>query len=269
MEGNERSVVENIPPSGDLLAKIDRLTRRNSELEQWNAMLMGSHQDLERFVFAVSHDLQEPIRTISPYTQLLAEKYRGRLDEDAGRFIGNILNGATRARELLAGLLGDIEVARPAEEGAEPVDLNDVLGLVRANLKTFIAENNAAVTSEPLPILRASLNDLITLFQNLIANAIKYRSGEAPRVHVSTRRGGGQILVTVCDNGIGIDPKHHKQIFEPFRRLHGTSVPGAGLGLAVCQRVIKRYEGHIWVESEPGHGATFLFTLPESVVAPG
>ena len=92
MEGNERSVVENIPPSGDLLAKIDRLTRRNSELEQWNAMLMGSHQDLERFVFAVSHDRQEPIRTISPYTQLLAEKYRGRLDEDAGRFIGNILN---------------------------------------------------------------------------------------------------------------------------------------------------------------------------------
>lgn len=117
MEGNERSVVENISPSGDLLAELDRLTRRNSELEQWNALLMGSHQDLERFVFAVSHDLQEPIRTISAYTQLLAEKYRGRLDEDAAIFIGNILNGATRARELLAGRAGGHRSSSPCRGG--------------------------------------------------------------------------------------------------------------------------------------------------------
>src|SRR5262249_32459501 len=120
----------------------------------------------------------------------------------------------------------------------------------------------------PLPVLSVYSGDFISLFQNLIANAIKYQGGSAPRVHISAQKTEGQILFAVSDNGVGIDPKYHRQIFEPFRRLHGSSIPGMGLGLATCQRLIERYEGQIWVESEPGRGAKFLFTMPTRAVKP-
>jgi len=248
----------------ELLAEFDRLVERNQDLEQTISTLMRSNQDLERFAWVVGHDLQEPIRTMAAYAQSLADNYSGRLDDDARLFIGNVLDGATRMRDLISKLLAHALASHRPQEAIETVDLNDVLEVVRANLEASIAETNAAVTNDPLPVLKVYSSDFILLFQNLIANAIKYRSESPPRVQVSAQTGSGEILLSVSDNGIGIDPKHQEQIFEPFRRLHGRSIPGAGLGLAICRRVIERYEGRIWVESEPGCGATFLFTVPDS-----
>lgn len=255
---------EKMASDRELPAEVDRLVERNQDLEQTISTLMRSNQDLERFAWVVAHDLQEPIRTMAAYAQALAEKYSGRLDDDARLFIGNVLDGATRMRELVSKLLAHVIASHPPQEAAETLDLNDVLEVVRANLEASIAESNAAVTNDSLPVLNVHSSDFILLFQNLIANAIKYRSESPPRVHVSARTGGGGILLSVSDNGIGIDPKYHEQIFEPFRRLHSRSIPGTGLGLAICRRVIERYEGQIWVESDLGRGATFLFTVPDS-----
>jgi light-regulated signal transduction histidine kinase (bacteriophytochrome) len=218
-------------------------------------------------MFVVSHDLQERIRVVTLYAELLEKRYSS-LDGDARFFIGNILGSAARMREVLAGLLAHTQAGAPPRGPRKTVDLKDVLEVVKANLKTSIAEAGAVVTNDPLPVLSVYSGDFISLFQNLIANAIKYQGGSAPRVHISAQKTEGQILFAVSDNGVGIDPKYHRQIFEPFRRLHGSSIPGMGLGLAICQRLIERYEGQIWVESEPGRGAKFLFTMPTHAVKP-
>jgi len=255
---------EKMASDRELLAEVDRLVERNRDLEQRIATLTRSNQDLERFAWVAGHDLQEPIRTMTAYAQTLAEKYNGQLDDDGRLFIGNVLDGAARMRELISKLLAHAVASHGPQESLETVDLNDVLEIVKANVEASIAESKAVVTNDPLPVLKVYSSDFIPLFQNLISNAIKYRSESPPRAHVSARTDGGGILLSVSDNGIGIDQKYHKQIFEPFRRLHDRSIPGAGLGLAICRRVIERYEGQIRVESEPGRGATFLFTVPDS-----
>ncbi len=244
----------------------DRLAQLNADLQHSNQVLALTNQDLERFAFIASHDLQEPLRMITAYSQLLIQSYPGQFDSKASTFVGNIVDGTTRMRDLLADLLAYTEIRSREEEPVEVVDLNVVIENVRQNLTTSIDESGAVVTADRLPVLRAYRAHLESLFQNLIGNAIKYRSGRPPRVHVSVQEVNGELRFSVSDNGIGIDSEYHQQIFEVFRRLHGRKIPGTGVGLAICQRVVERYGGRIWVESQSGQGATFLFTLPNVAI---
>jgi PAS domain S-box-containing protein len=244
----------------------DRLARLNADLQRSNEVLALTNQDLERFAFIASHDLQEPLRMITAYSQLLIKSYSGQFDSKASTFVDNIVDGTTRMRELLADLLAYTEIRTRDEEPLELVDLNLVIENVRQNLKASIDESGAVVTSDRLPVFRAYRAHFQPLFQNLIGNAIKYRSEQPPRIHVSAREVDGELRFSVSDNGIGIDPEYHQQIFEVFKRLHGRKIPGTGVGLAICQRVVERYGGRIWVESRAGQGATFLFTLPNVAI---
>lgn len=250
----------------DQVRAADRLARLNADLQRSNQVLALTNQDLERFAFIASHDLQEPLRMITAYSQLLIKSYPGQFPSEAGTFVDNIVDGTTRMRELLSDLLAYTEIRSREEQPLEVVDLNAVLTDVLRNLKASIDESGAVVTSERLPLLRVYRAHFQPLFQNLIGNAIKYRSGQPPRIHVSVREVNGELRFAVSDNGMGIDAEYHKQIFEVFRRLHGKKIPGTGVGLAICQRVVERYGGRIWVESQAGQGATFLFTLPNVAV---
>ena len=203
---------------------------------------------------------------ITAYSQLLIKSYPGEFGSEASTFVANIVDGTTRMRDLLSDLLAYTEIRSRDEEPLEVVDLNVVIENVRQNLKASIDESGAVVTSDRLPLLRVHRAHFQPLFQNLIGNAIKYRSAQPPRIHISVREVDGELRFTVSDNGIGIDPEYHKQIFEVFRRLHGRKIPGTGVGLAICQRVVERYGGRIWVESQAGQGAAFLFTLPNVAV---
>lgn len=235
-------------------AEIERLQRRNLELERSNA-------ELARFALMASHDLQEPLRVITTYSELLLEKFGPRGD-DASMAAHNVADAATRMHELLVDLLGYCISGAPPQEAVAAVDLNQVIQEATENLKTSIDESQATVTWEGLPVVQARLNDFLRLFQNLLANAIKYRSERPPVIHISASQQDGQLCFAVSDNGIGIDAARQREVFEPFKRLHGREIPGTGLGLAICRRLVKRYEGRIWVQSRPGEGSTFLFTVP-------
>ncbi len=244
----------------------DRLARLNADLQRSNEVLALTNQDLERFAFIASHDLQEPLRMITAYSQLLIKSFPGQFNSEASAYVDNIVDGTTRMRELLTDLLAYTEIRSRDEEPLELVDLNAVIENVLQNLKASIDESGAVISSDHLPVVRAFRAHFQPLFQNLIGNAIKYRSEGPPRIHVSVQEVGGELRFSVSDNGMGIDPEYHKQIFEVFRRLHGRKIPGTGVGLAICQRVVERYGGRIWVESQAGHGATFFFTLPNVAV---
>jgi light-regulated signal transduction histidine kinase (bacteriophytochrome) len=249
------------PCEPDLRTEVERLATRNADLERSNV-------ELERVVFVASHDLQEPLRVVSAYAQLLARKYSGALDDEGAALLENIVHGAARMRSLVSDLLAYGELRERPREELAPVDLNVALDSAIQNLKLSIEECNAEITSGPLPVLRGNARDFLRLFQNLLSNAIQYRSERQPRIHVSFQRGQGQGEFAVADNGIGIDPEYHRRIFEPMRRLHGKNIPGTGMGLAICTRLIERYGGRIWVESRPGEGATFRFTLPDCGAQP-
>jgi PAS domain S-box-containing protein len=240
----------------------EQLAQLNAELRKSNERLTRSNEDLERFAFIASHDFQEPLRMVTIYSQLLVKSFQSVTDERLGSYVENIVGGTTRMRELLADLLAYAEVGvRPEEAIVEAVDLNTVLTKVKQNLKASIDDTGAVIAADPLPVLKVHEGYVIPLFQNLIANAIKYRSEQPPRIHISTQETDGLLRFAVADNGMGIDPEYHQKIFVAFKRLHGKQIPGTGIGLAICQRVVERYGGRIWVESEAGHGATFIFTL--------
>ena len=204
----------------DQVRAADRLAQLNADLQRSNQVLALTNQDLERFAFIASHDLQEPLRMITAYSQLLIKSYPGQFDSQAGIFVENIVDGTTRMRELLSDLLAYTEIRGRDEESPEVVDLNVVIDDVRQNLKASIDESGAEVTSDHLPLLRVHRAHFQSLFQNLIGNAIKYRSAQPPRIHVSAQEVEGEMRFSVSDNGIGIDPEYHQQIFEVFRRLH-------------------------------------------------
>jgi PAS domain S-box-containing protein len=245
------------------------LAQLNADLRQSNDDLARSNEDLERFAFVASHDLQEPLRMITVYSQLLVKTYGSGLDDQGEVFLDNIVGGTQRMRDLLADLLAYTELGARPGQPAEAVDLNTVLQKVLENLKVSIADSHAVVMASALPTLEAHEAHLIPLFQNLIGNAIKYRGTAPPRIHVSVAEADGHLRFAVADNGIGIEPEYSEKIFVPFKRLHGKGIPGTGIGLAICERVVERYGGRIWVESEPGHGSTFLFTLPRAVNSQG
>jgi len=224
--------------------------------------LKRSNEELERFAYVASHDLQEPLRMIRNYVELLGRRYRGKLDADADDFIGFAQDGATRMQRLIEDLLS---YSRVNTRGAElqPTDATVALTRALANLHLVIAETGATITHDALPVLPADSSQLEHVFQNLIGNALKFRGADPPVIHVAMAQRDGEAVFDVRDNGIGIDPQYFDRIFVIFQRLHGREqYPGTGLGLAITKRIIERHGGRIWVESQPGQGSTFFFALP-------
>ncbi len=232
------------------------------ELQQAAAALRRLNDDLNQFAFAASHDLQEPLRMVTSFSQLLIKSCGNRLGEEPSQYVGFIQEGTGRMRDLLEDLLAYTQVAPREKEFEDLVDLNAVLENALENLTAAISESGAVITSGRLPVALGRQVDFVRLFQNLIGNAIKYRGTAAPRIHVSVEQFDGEWRFAVADNGMGIPAEYHRTIFGVFKRLHGSTIPGTGIGLAICQRVVERHGGRIWVESRPDEGATFYFTLP-------
>lgn len=243
----------------------DVTQRKNIEKERERAIiaLKQSNEDLKQFAYVASHDLQEPLRMVASYTQLLAERYDQQLDEKGQKFIRYAVDGASRMQALIRDLLAFSRVE--THTGSfEAVDSHSALGTAIANLKKTIDESGALVTNEDLPKVLADQLQLTQVFQNLVANSIKFQKpSTTPRIHICAQRQNMHWRFSVEDNGIGIEPKYEAKVFEVFQRLHTRlEFPGTGIGLALCKRIINRHHGRIWFESSPGRGTTFYFTLP-------
>ena len=236
--------------------------RAEESLELKAKELARSNAELEQFAYVASHDLQEPLRMVASYTQLLAKRYAGKLGADADEFIAYAVDGGRRMQGLINDLLAYSRVGTQGKEFA-PTDSGPVLDRVLANLRIATQESGAVVTRDPMPTVVADVSQLGQLLQNLVGNAIKYRNEAAPTVHVGAERENGEWRFSVKDNGIGIDPQYSERIFAIFQRLPTRAeYAGTGIGLAICQRIAERHGGRIWVESRSDQGATFYFTIP-------
>jgi chemotaxis family two-component system sensor kinase Cph1 len=231
-------------------------------VEARTADLARINAELEQFAFIASHDLQEPLRTTANFALLLEERYREKLDDDGREFIGYIVSGVTHMRRLIDGLLLYSRAGARPDPAASAV-CGAIVGKVLANLRAAIEESGAVVVHGTLPTVRADSGQVEQLFLNLIGNAIKFRSAAPLRVTIGAERDADCWVISVADNGIGIDPRYKDKIFEMFERLHGAGrYPGTGIGLALCRKIVESTDGRIWVESEEGRGAVFRFTLP-------
>jgi light-regulated signal transduction histidine kinase (bacteriophytochrome) len=228
--------------------KIEKITTLNKELES--------------FAYSASHDLKEPLRVVAGFVGLLEKRYKDSLDEKAHEYIKYTIDGTKRMQELISDLLEYSKVGTKSRE-FQPTDCSLILSKAVLDLKAAIEESCAVVTYDNLPTIVADASQLTSLFQNLVGNAIKYRSKEEPRIHVAAEKKANEWVFSVRDNGIGIDPKFKDRIFAVFQRLHTSGeYSGTGIGLAICKRIAERHGGKIWVESEPGKGSTFYFTIP-------
>jgi len=231
-------------------------------LEKTSAGLTRSNKELEQFAYVASHDLQEPLRAVSGFVSLLEERWRDRLDAKDQQFINGAVQGATRMQRLISDLLALSRVGTQGKAFA-PVDMNVILDLALQSISTSIRETGATITHTPLPTMIADAGQMGQLLQNLLTNALKFHGDRPPRIHLAAERRDTGWLFTVRDEGIGIEPQYYQRIFLIFQRLHTRlQYPGTGIGLAICQKIIERHGGTIWVESEPGSGTTFFFTLP-------
>ena len=244
-----------------MLNILEDLDAEKTKVESANRELARSNAELEQFAYVASHDLQEPLRMISSYTQLLERRYGDQLDDKAKKYMFYAVDGAVRMQRLITDLLAYSRVGSRAQPLAK-TDSHVALGEAIRNLSAAIAESGAVVTNADLPMVMADRVQLAQLFQNLIGNAIKFRGSESPRVHVGVERTAEGWVFCVRDNGIGIDARHFERIFVIFHRLHSREeYPGTGIGLALCRRIVERHGGRLWVESETGRGSAFLFSL--------
>jgi light-regulated signal transduction histidine kinase (bacteriophytochrome) len=242
---------------------IDRLKQAEEELRSVAADLARSNKDLEQFAYVSSHDLQEPLRMVASFSGILRDRYADKLDDKGKEYFEFVMEGAHRMQSLVEGLL---QYSRIETHGTppEPMDVQRAVDAALANLRAAIEEFGVKITVDPLPTIRAERTQMAQLFQNLIGNAIKFRSDRPPEIHVGAERKDRSWLFWVKDNGIGIEPKFKDKIFVIFQRLHARDrYPGTGIGLAVCKKIVERHGGEIRVESQPGRGSTFLFTIPD------
>lgn len=248
-----------------IVAQIQDITRRKhveEELAHRIEELARSNMELEQFAYVASHDLQEPLRMVASYTQLLERRYKGRLDADANEFIGYAVDGVIRMQQLINDLLSYARVGKQGKH-FEPTNCETVLADTLVDLQAAVKESNARITHDPLPTVMADAPQLRQVFQNLIGNAIKFRSSAPLHIHVSAVRQGAEWVFSVRDNGIGIDTEYAERIFVIFQRLHSREqYRGTGIGLAICKKIVERHGGRIWVEGQPGQGSTFYFTIP-------
>jgi PAS domain S-box-containing protein len=255
-------------PEGVLVTAAirDISVRKTAEqhLQRTVGELKRSNDELEHFAYVASHDLQEPLRMVASYTQLLAKRYVGRLDSDADEFIAYAVDGSNRMQGLIQDLLAYSRAGSGGKALSE-ISSESALNAAVTNLRSSIEESGAVVTHDPLPAITTDHTQLTQVFQNLVGNAVKYRGTDIPRIHVSvTSSGGEEWVFGVRDNGLGIDPQYFEKIFVLFQRLHGREeFQGTGIGLAICKKMLERLRGRIWVESQPGHGSTFYFALPQ------
>jgi PAS domain S-box-containing protein len=242
---------------------VEDVTARKTaddEMARRSAQLRRSNEDLLQFASMASHELQEPVRMMERYTQLLKEDYKEKLGSEGDELVDFVIGAARRLRLLIEDLLA-LSRVESRERRTESTRLEDLLERALGNLQPVIEEHGAAVTRSPLPELEVEPSQIVQLFQNLLHNSIKFRSQEPPRVHVSARREGREWVFSVRDNGTGVDPAEAEAIFAIFKRLN-SQIPGTGVGLAICKKIVERHGGRIWVESAPGRGSTFFFTLP-------
>jgi len=232
------------------------------KVEERTVELTRSNADLAQFAYVASHDLQEPLRMVSSYLQLIEQRYKDKLDAAGTEFMNYAVDGATRMQTMINDLLTFSRVGTRGKP-FEPTNCEVILDQTLANLQMAIEESQAIITHDPLPTVMSDDTQMVLLFQNLIGNAVKFRTQEQIRVHISAQAKGREWVFSVRDNGIGIDPQYFERLFVIFQRLHSKEeYPGTGIGLAVCKRVVERHGGKIWVESQPGQGSTFYFTIP-------
>lgn len=257
---NSRKLIQDeIKRHRDHLEEI--IKERTIELDNAIADLKRSNQELEQFAYVASHDLQEPLRMVSSYTQLLEKRYKDQLDQDAKDFIFYAVDGANRMQQLINDLLDFSRVTTKGKPFAK-VDLLIVLGHAIVNLQKKIQENEALIFNSDLPIVLGDEMQLVRVFQNLIDNAIKFRGADPPRINVAAQMTDSKVIISISDNGIGIDKIYSEKVFTIFQRLHSKAdYPGTGIGLAICKRIVERHNGTIWFESQPGKGTTFYFAI--------
>ncbi len=244
---------------------ITQRKEAEAQIHQITDELKRSNQELEQFAYIASHDLQEPLRAITSYTQMLSQRYQSQLDPKADKWINHIVDGATRMQNLINDLLSYSRVGTKGKEFL-PTDINDIIKQTLINLQITISEKNAVITVDNLPTIIADGGQLIQLFQNLIGNGIKFCREDTPRLHISVIENDDEWQFGVKDNGIGISPEYFDRIFLIFQRLHSRrEYSGTGIGLAICKRIVERHGGRIWVESQPETGTTFYFTIPKKV----
>lgn len=256
--GADTYLVEPVEPSV-LVATVRALLRAR----QAEDALRRSNEDLRHFAYMVSHELNEPLRMITSYTQLLANRYHGKLDSDADEFIEYVTTGTGRMKHFLGDLLTYSQAVN-SERDFRRCSAETIVRAALFNLELFIKETGAVITTDALPDVIGNETQLTHVFQNLISNSLKYRGERRPKIHIGAADNGDKWSFAITDNGMGIDEKYHEQIFTIFKRLHGRDVPGTGIGLALCKRIVETHGGAIWVESGLGVGSTFFFTLPKT-----
>jgi len=258
LEGGADSYLTEPVEPAVLVATVRALLRARQAEEA----LRRSNDELQQFAYMVSHELNEPLRMVASYTQLLARRFAGKLDEEADNYIAITIASATRMQSFVQDVLSFLSAGSP-EHLVEVVSAGKVLETALFELQLIVRESGARVTHDALPTILGNEAGLVRLFANLISNSIKYRRAEPPHIHISAAERSGFWQFAFRDNGIGIEPEYWDRIFTVFKRLHGREYPGSGVGLALCKRVVENHGGKIWLESAPGEGSTFFFTIPK------